>query len=99
MGHYFQGEHGRAASRLARVAARTDVDDNWLLGPAELTLGKMADLRGEREQARALYRRAEGREDVWGSRDEARRLQVKPFDGREPGTRPKDDEQRYPERP
>ncbi len=96
---YRLGQREEARAALSRVAATHKDDDNWLIGPTELILGKLADLEGNRERAKAHYAKAERREDVWGSYAEARRLQVKPFNGREPARRPKDDKQRYPERP
>ena len=98
-GLYRIGRHAEARARLTRVAATHKDDDNWLIGPTELLLGKLADLSGDRETAKTHYARSERREDVWGSFAEARRLQIRPFDGQEPSQRPKDDEQRYPERP
>lgn len=98
-GLYGMGRHDEARARLERVAAVHGKDDNWLAGPSELLLGKLADLAGNRSVARSHYDRAQRREEVWGSHAEARRLQVQAFDGSEPSRRPRDEEQRYPERP
>lgn len=99
VGHFSLGNHERARSFMSGVAALSRDRKNWLVGPSELTLGKLADLAGDRERARAHYRRAERRENVWGSRDEARRYQVRAYDGTEPDVRPVDTEIRYPGRP
>ena len=99
VGLYGMKRYEEALTPLSRVATTHKDDDNWLIGPTELLLGKIADLSGDREGAMAHYTKAEHREEVWGSRTEARRLQIEPFDGQEPSHRPRDDEQRYPERP
>ena len=99
MAHYALGNTAMARSKLEQIVSRRKDEDNWLVGPAALTLGKVADLEGDREAARAHYRLAERREDVWGSQKEAVRHTIRPFDGSEPSSRPKDDVQRYPERP
>lgn len=99
MSHFFLGNYDRARARLTATAAGTRRERNWLIGPAELTLGKIADLKGDRDTAKKHYRKAERRESVWGSRDEAGRYQVKAYDGSEPDRRPVDREIRYPGRP
>jgi tetratricopeptide (TPR) repeat protein len=99
IGHFLLGNHERAAALLQSIATRSRDGKNWLVGPAELTLGKLADLKGDREAARTHYQRAERRDDVWGSHDEARRYQVKPYAGKEPESRPIDTDLRYPGRP
>ena len=98
LGHYLTG-----ASEWAREHLETYVWEaekkSWLLGPAELMLGKLADLRGERTDAVAHYRRARKHENVWGTRAEAEAYLNHPFSGDEPQRRPPDLEKRYPERP
>ena len=97
--HFLLGNGDRAKSLLEATVTRSKDEKNWLVGPAELTLGKLADLTGDRTTAKEHYRRAERREDVWGSQEEARRYQIRPYAGVEPKTRPVDQEQRYPGRP
>ncbi|MBE85278.1 MAG: hypothetical protein CME21_22200 [Gemmatimonadetes bacterium] len=97
--HFLIGNNERAGALLTAVASRSRNKKNWLVGPAELTLGKIADLEGDRERAKEHYRRAVQRDNVWGSRDEARRYQGQPYNGIEPDSRPVDRELRYPGRP
>lgn len=92
------GRRAEARPLLAQVASADAVEENWLVAPAEIILGNLADLEGNRERALDHYRRAERLESVWGSRKAARRYLVRPYDG-SPRTHPPDDEQRYPERP
>ena len=99
MSHFFLGDVDRARTRLMTTISGRGDRKNWMVGPAELTLGKIADLRGNRDTAKEHYRRAERREDVWGSHDEARRYQVKPYDGTEPEQHPIDRKIRFPTRP
>lgn len=96
---FLLGNHDRAATLLNATTTGARDKKNWLVGPAELTLGKLADLKGDRTAAKAHYRKAERRDDVWGSHEEARRYQVKPYAGTEPDRRPIDTEIRYPGRP
>jgi tetratricopeptide (TPR) repeat protein len=99
LSHFTIGNYSRAKALLDATVARSRDKDNWLVGPAELTLGKIADIEGERAAAKEHYRRAERRDDVWGSHGEARRYQIRPYAGIEPDTRPIDEEIRYPGRP
>jgi tetratricopeptide (TPR) repeat protein len=99
MSHFILGNHDRARTHLTTSAARSRDEDNWLVGPAELTLGKIADLAGKRDAAKEHYKRAERRDDVWESRAEAKRYQIKAYTGEEPATHPVDYEIRYPGRP
>ena len=99
LGHFLQGNHERALPLLMATTSYSRVDDNWLIGPAELMLGKIADLSGRRDDAKEHYRNAERHDDVWGSHDEARRYQIQAYTGEEPESRPVDYEIRYPERP
>jgi len=99
MCHFLLGHNDRARAFLQTTAARSRDKKNWLVGPAELTLGKITDLAGNRDIAKAHYKRAERRDDVWGSHKEARRYQIQPYQGIEPPSRPIDHEIRYPGRP
>jgi tetratricopeptide (TPR) repeat protein len=97
--HFFLGRHERAKAHLTATAARSRDEDNWLVGLAELMLGKIADLAGQRDVAKEHYRKAERREDVWESHKEAKRYQIQPYTGVEPATHPIDEEIRYPGQP
>ncbi len=99
LSHFSIGNYSRARALLGATVARSRDKDNWLVGPAELLMGKIADIEGERAAAKEHYRRAERRDDVWGSHDEARRYQIRQYAGIEPDTRPIDKEIRYPGRP
>jgi len=99
VGHFLLGNRARARALLTAVAAHSRDNNNWLVGPAELILGKLADLTADRATAKEHYRRSERRDDVWGSHDEAKRFQIQAYTGQEPAGRPVDDEIRYPGRP
>ncbi len=99
MAHFLLSDTTHARPLLQATANRTRDKKNWLVGPAELALGKIADLSGDRDAARNHYHRVERRDNVWGSHDEARRYQIRPYDGTEPERRPIDDDIRYPGRP
>jgi len=98
IGHYLLGYRDLARQSLERYLEQAD-RKSWLLGPTELTLGKLADLRGERDLALAHYRKVLKREDVWGSRLEAANCLETPFAGDEPDRRPPDRVQRFPHMP
>ena len=97
-GHYLAGEAGKARERMESYVGQAE-RKSWLLAPAELILGKLADLRGDREAAIRHYRLARKHEDVWGSRAEADVYLREPFSGEEAESRPPDLVRRYPERP
>jgi tetratricopeptide (TPR) repeat protein len=97
--HFILGHHERAKAHLTATAVRSRDEDNWLVGPAELMLGKIADLAGQRDVAKEHYKRAERRDDVWESRVEAKRYQIQTYTGIEPARHPVDDKIRYPGRP
>ena len=98
LGSYLVGEHGLAAESLQTYVAEAD-RKSWLLGPAELILGKIADLRGDRASATDHYRKVRRHENVWNAHQEAERYLSDPFDGQEPGSRPPDPVKRYPRQP
>ncbi len=97
-GYYLSGEAELARERMESYV-REVKGKSWLLAPAELILGKLADLQGDREEAIRHYRRARKREDVWGSHAEADVYLREPFSGEEVRSRPPDLVRRYPERP
>ncbi len=98
LGYYLTGKTERAREDMETYIQQAE-KKSWLLGPAELILGKLADLNGNRTNAIAHYKRALKQEDVWGTRAEARRYLKRPFLGEEPVQRPPDLVRRYPERP
>lgn len=97
--HFLLGNHDRAKTHLTATAARSSDKENWLVGPAELMLGKIADLAGNRDLAKLHYRKSERRDDVWESRAEAQRYQIRTYTGDESTPHPVDQEIRYPGRP
>lgn len=97
-GYYLTGRTERAKKDMETYIQLAE-EKSWLLGPAELILGKLADLNGNRTKAIAHYKRALKQEDVWGTLTEARRYLKRPFLGEEPVQRPPDLVRRYPERP
>lgn len=98
MAHYLLGDRDRAQALMTDYLREAD-PKSWLRGPAELVLGKLADLKADRTRALAHYRRVLKCEDVWASRAEAKRYREQPFSGEEPARRPPDRAQRYPEMP
>ncbi len=98
LGNYLTGQLEPARENM-ETYVREAPKKSWLLGPAELTLGKLADLRNNRSEAIAHYRRAHKHEDVWGARTEAETWLKRPFTGTEPQDRPPDTVRRYPEQP
>lgn len=98
MAHYLLGDRDRAGALMADYLRQAD-PESWLRGPAELVLGKLADLKGDRTRALAHYRRVRKCGDVWGSRAEAKHYLKHAFSGEEPVRRPPDRAQRYPEMP
>ena len=97
-GHYLTMAFGEAKALMETYLREAD-RKSWLLGPAELILGKVSDLDGDRRAAVERYRRALRREDVWGTHAEARRYLKRPFSGKERSSRPHDLVRRYPDRP
>ena len=97
-GHYLTGNADTAIERLEIYTAEA-TRKSWLLGPAHLILGKLADLRNDRENAVRHYRRVRKYENVWGVHDEADSYLRHPFNGDEPVRRPPDTVRRYPEKP
>ena len=98
LGGYLTGDHNTARDRLLNYVRGAE-KGSWLLGPAELTLGKLADLRGDRESASSHYRKALRQDDVWAAHREARAYLRSPFSGTEPSSRPVDPVKRYPQQP
>jgi tetratricopeptide (TPR) repeat protein len=98
LGNYLAGDYSAARDRLLTYVREAE-KDSWLLGPAELTLGKLADLRGDRESASNHYRKALRHDDVWAAHGEARAYLRSPFSGTEPSSRPVDPVKRYPQQP
>lgn len=98
-GYYLTGQLEPARKRM-ETYVREAHKKSWLLGPAHLILGKLADLRGDRKAAVAHYRQVRKKEDVWGVHAEAKTYLERPFTGGEPAQRPSDDPvRRFPERP
>ena len=97
-GHYLSG-NVEATKKHLEIYIREATKKSWLLGPAHLILGKLADLRNDREIAIRHYRRARNHEDVWGVHVEADTYLRLPFTGEEPVRRPPDTVRRYPEKP
>jgi tetratricopeptide (TPR) repeat protein len=97
-GHYLTGKAELARERMAAYVEEAE-KKSWLLAPAELILGKLADLRGNREEAIGHYRLVRKHEDVWGSHAEADTHLREPFAGEEAMNRPPDMVRRYPKRP
>lgn len=97
-GHYLTGNAEAAIERLELYIAEA-TRKSWLLGPAHLILGKLADLRNDREIAVRHYRRVRKYENVWGAHEEAAAYLGQPFTGEEPVRRPPDTVRRYPEKP
>ena len=97
-GHYLTGNPDAAIDRLEIYTAEA-TKKSWLLGPAHLILGKLADLRNNRHNAVRHYRRVRKYENVWGVHEEADAYLVQPFTGEEPVRRPPDTVRRYPEKP
>lgn len=97
-GHYLTGNPEAAIERLELYTAEA-TKKSWLLGPAHLMLGKLADLRNDRDNALRHYRRVRKHENVWGVHEEADAFLRQPFTGEEPVRRPPDTVRRYPERP
>lgn len=98
LGCYLTGQTDRAEEHMEAYVQQAE-KKSWLLGPAELILGKLADLRGHRQRAIVHYKRALKQEDVWGTHARAGRYLKRPFSGQEPVQRPPDLVRRYPERP
>ena len=97
-GHYLSGNAEATRKHLEFYIGEAS-KKSWLLGPAHLILGKLADLRNDREIAIRHYRRARKHEDVWGVHNEADTYLRHPFTGDEPVRRPPDTVRRYPEKP
>ena len=97
-GLYLNGNADAAVERLEIYAAEA-TKKSWLLGPTNLILGKLADLRNDRERAVGHYRRVRKYENVWGVHEEADAYIGQPFSGEEPVRRPPDTVRRYPEKP
>ncbi len=97
-GHYLTGNVDATKKHL-EIYIRDASRKSWLLGPAHLILGKLADLRNDRKIAIRHYRRARKHEDVWGVHDEADNYLRQTFVGDEPVMRPLDTLRRYPEKP
>lgn len=97
-GHYLAGSADAAVVRLEIYTAEAE-KKSWLLGPAHLMLGKLADLRDDRKNAVRHYRRVGKYENVWGAREEAAAYLTQPYTGEEPARRPLDTVRRYPEKP
>ena len=97
-GHYSNAAFEPAKEFMMRYVQEAD-DKSWLLGPAQLMLGKLSDIEGDRPAAIERYQRALKRENVWGTHAEARIYMKRPYTGRETFSRPHDLVRRYPERP
>lgn len=97
-GLYLTGNADAAVERMEIYTGEAE-KKSWLLGPAHLILGKLADLHNDREGAVRHYRRVRKYEDVWGVHGEADAYLVQPFTGEEPVRRPPDTVRRYPEKP
>ena len=97
-GHYLTGNAEAAIKQLELYTAEA-TKKSWLLGPAHLMLGKLADLRNDRNNALRHYRRVRKHENVWGVHEEAAAYLGEPFTGEEPVRRPPDTVRRYPEKP
>ena len=98
LSHYLAGDAGMARDRMESYVAEVE-GKSWLLAPAELILAKLADLRGDREEAIRHYRLVRKHEDVWGSHAEAEVYLREPFAGEDAESRPPDLVRRYPQRP
>jgi tetratricopeptide (TPR) repeat protein len=68
----------KAEGRFKSILASGEDSSRWVTF-AYLRLGQIADLRGDRPQAIAFYRRVLSRADFWGSRREAEAYLKKPF--------------------
>ncbi len=98
LGCYLTGDHQAARVIIDNYTREAD-RDSWLLGPAQLILGKLEDLRGSRADAIAHYRKVLRHDDVWAAHREAKTYMRSPFTGDEPATRPVDPVKRYPRQP
>jgi tetratricopeptide (TPR) repeat protein len=97
-GYYLEGKSDQARTKM-EIYLQLAHKKSWLLGPAHLILGKLADLEGARQEAIKNYRLARKKEDVWATHKEAKQHLRLPFRGEEPIDRPTDTVRRYPERP
>jgi tetratricopeptide (TPR) repeat protein len=97
-GYYLGGSLGHAEAKML-LYVESAHKKSWLLGPAHLILGKLADLEGNRQEAIRNYRLARKKEDVWATRKEAKQYLKTPFKKESPAQRPTDSVRRYPERP
>lgn len=71
--------YDRADPELREYVARFDDRTGRWLSLAELTLGKIADLRGQRDEAIAWYLRAKTHRNIWAVHHEADRYLKRPF--------------------
>jgi len=71
--------YDRADRELREYVARFDDRTGRWLSLAELTLGKIADLRGQRDEAIAWYRRAKTHRNIWAVHHESDRYLKHPF--------------------
>ena len=97
-GYYLDGKKNHARTKM-EIYVQKAHRKSWLLGPAHLILGKLADLAGDRQEAIKNYRLVKKKENVWATHKEAKRHLNQPFNGEEPVDRPTDNVRRYPERP
>lgn len=97
-GRYLQERYPEAREEMEAYLSQAH-RKSWIRGPSLLVLGKIADLGGDREQARRHYEAVLDAEDVWGTHDEAEDYLETPFEGDEARQRPMDTETRYPQNP
>ena len=97
-GNYLQGHYEKAQEQMDAYVSESH-RKSWIRGPSHLVLGKIADLRGERDIAVQHYRKVLKTENVWGAHLEAEEYLKDPFEGDEKATRPMDTETRFPQTP
>ncbi len=79
---YFELGNLQLAASLFREALNGDLDPIWIEVWAYINLGKIYDMRHDRERAVTEYQKAVNtRDDAYGAQDEAVRLIEQPFEG------------------